>query len=65
SLLGQQSHKFIQHVSFSSDGKKIHGEAQITAAQLSDALDMAGAFLADRAARQPAVRVPVAPSASP
>ena len=49
SLLGQESHKFIQHVSFSSDGKTIRGEAQITAAQLSDALDMAGAFLADRA----------------
>lgn len=65
SLFGQQSHKFIQHVSFSSEGKKIHGEAQITAAQLSDALDMAGAFLADRAARQPSLRAPGAPSASP
>ncbi len=62
SLFGQQSHKFIQHVSFSSEGKMIHGEAQITAAQLSDALDMAGAVLADRAARQPSIRVPGAPA---
>jgi hypothetical protein len=65
SLLGQQSHKFIQHVSFSSDGKTIRGEAQITAAQLSDALDMAGAFLADRATRHDSTRVPGVPSASP
>ena len=41
SLLGQQSHKFI-------------GEARITADQLSTALDMAGAFLADRATRRSA-----------
>ena len=49
SLLGQQSHKFIEHVAFGADGNKIHGEAQVTADQLSTALDMAGAFLADRA----------------
>jgi hypothetical protein len=64
-LLGQDSHKFIQHVSFSADGKTLRGEAQITAAQLSDALDMAGAFLADRATRHDGARVPGAPSAAP
>jgi hypothetical protein len=52
SLLGQQSHKFIEHVAFGSEGNKIHGEAQVTADQLSTALDMAGAFLADRATRR-------------
>ncbi len=52
SLLGQQSHRFIEHVSFGSEGDKIHGEAQVTADQLSTALDMAGAFLADRATRR-------------
>jgi hypothetical protein len=52
SLLGQQSHKFIEHVSFASEGNKIRGEAQVTADQLSTALDMAGAFLADRATRR-------------
>ena len=52
SLIGQQSHKFIEHVAFSSNGKMIRGEAQITAAQLSTALDMAGALLADRATRR-------------
>ncbi|HEX3850088.1 MAG TPA: hypothetical protein VHW01_03930 [Polyangiaceae bacterium] len=59
SLLGQQSHKFIERVSFGSEGNKIHGEAQVTADQLSTALDMAGAFLADRATRR------VAPKAVP
>jgi len=52
SLLGQQTHRFVEHVEFSSEGNKIHGSAQITAAQLSTALDMAGAFLADRNARR-------------
>jgi urease alpha subunit len=51
SLLGQQSHKFIERVAFSAQGKQIHGEALVTADQLSTALDMAGAFLADRATR--------------
>jgi hypothetical protein len=61
SLLGQQSHRFIEHVAFSADGNKIHGSAQITADQLSTALDMAGAFLADRATRRAAPKP--APSA--
>ncbi len=52
SLLGQQSHKFIEHVGFSAQGSKIHGDAQITADQLTTALDMAGAFLSDRATRR-------------
>jgi hypothetical protein len=57
SLLGQQSHKFIEHISFSAQGNKIHGEALITADQLTTALDMAGAFLADRATRHVGPRV--------
>jgi len=48
SLLGQSSHRFIEHVGFSSDGKMIHGTASATAAQLQTALAMAGAFLSDR-----------------
>jgi hypothetical protein len=52
SLLGQQSHRFIERVSFSSEGNMIHGSASITAAQLQTALDMAGAFLTDRASRR-------------
>jgi len=52
SLLGQQSHKFIEHVSFDASGKTIRGEAQITADQLSTALDMAGAFLTERQTRR-------------
>jgi len=61
SLLGQSSHRFIEHVGFTSEGKMIHGTAQITADQLQTALDMAGAFLSDRASR----RAPrPAPSAS-
>jgi hypothetical protein len=64
SLLGQQSHKFIEHVAFSSDGKMIHGDAQITAAQLDTVLDLAGAFLADRATRQERARTPAAPPAT-
>ena len=51
SLLGQQSHKFVEHVAFSSNGKMIRGEAQITVAQLSTVLDLAGALLVDRAKR--------------
>lgn len=61
SLLGQQSHRFIEHVEFSSDGKMIRGTATITADQLSTALDMAGAFLSDRPRR----RVRAVPSAAP
>ena len=61
SLLGQQSHKFIEHVAFGSEGNKIHGEAEVTADQLSTALDMAGAFLADRATRRASPKA--APSA--
>jgi len=62
SLLGQQSHRFIEHVSFDAHGTKIHGNAQITADQLSTALDMAGAFLADRATRHASPKL--APSAA-
>ena len=63
SLLGQQTHKFIEHYSFSANGKMIRGEAQITAEQLSTALDLAGAFLADRSARHERTRAPAVPSA--
>lgn len=52
SLLGQSSHRFIEHVGFSSEGKMIRGSASITADQLQTALDMAGAFLSDRATRR-------------
>jgi hypothetical protein len=52
SLLGQSSHRFIEHVSFTSEGKMIHGTASVTADQLQTALDMAGAFLSDRATRR-------------
>jgi len=52
SLLGQSSHRFIEHVSFTSEGKLIRGSASITADQLQTALDMAGAFLTDRATRR-------------
>ena len=52
SLLGQQSHRFIEHIAFSPDGKLIRGTAIVTADQLSSALDLAGAFLSDRAARR-------------
>ena len=48
SLLGQSSHRFIEHVAFTSEGKMIHGSASVTADQLQTALDMAGAFLSDR-----------------
>jgi hypothetical protein len=65
SLLGQQSHKFIERVAFDSNGKMIHGQAQITAAQLSTALDMAGAFLADRAAHREGARALPSSSAAP
>jgi hypothetical protein len=61
SLLGQSSHKFIERVAFGAEGNKIHGEAQMTADQLSTALDLAGAFLADRATRRAAPKI--APSA--
>lgn len=53
SLLGQSSHRFIEHVAFTSEGKMIHGSASITADQLQTALDLAGAFLSDRATRRP------------
>jgi hypothetical protein len=52
SLLGQSSHRFIEHVDFASDGKMIHGTASVTADQLQTALDMAGAFLSDRSTRR-------------
>ncbi len=52
SLLGQSSHRFIEHFAFSSDGKMIHGIASVTADQLQMALDMAGAFLSDRSTRR-------------
>jgi hypothetical protein len=52
SLLGQSSHRFIEHVGFTSEGKMIRGTASITADQLQTALDMAGAFLSDRNTRR-------------
>ena len=52
SLLGQSSHRFIEHVAFSAEGNLIHGTASVTADQLQTALDMAGAFLSDRATRR-------------
>jgi hypothetical protein len=52
SLLGQSSHRFIEHVGFTSEGKMIHGSASITADQLQTALDMAGGLLSDRATRR-------------
>ena len=52
SLLGQSSHRFIEHVGFSADGKMIRGTASVTAEQLQTALDMAGAFLSERAPRR-------------
>jgi len=52
SLLGQSSHRFIEHVGFTSEGKMIHGSASVTADQLQTALDMAGAFLSDRNTRR-------------
>jgi len=52
SLLGQSSHRFIEHVGFTSEGKMIHGSASVTADQLQTALDMAGAFLSDRSTRR-------------
>jgi len=62
SLLGQSSHRFIEHVGFTSEGKMIHGNARVTRDQLQTALDMAGAFLSDRSARR--ARPTPAPSAS-
>jgi hypothetical protein len=52
SLLGQSSHRFIEHVAFSSEGNLIRGTASVTADQLQTALDMASAFLSDRATRR-------------
>lgn len=52
SLLGQSSHRFIEHVGFTSEGNMIHGTASVTADQLQTALDMAGAFLSDRSTRR-------------
>jgi len=63
-LLGQSSHRFIEHVAFEAEGKMIRGTATVTAAQLSMALDMAGAFLSDRGSRRarPPKALPPAPS---
>jgi hypothetical protein len=63
SLLGQSSHRFIEHVGFTSEGKMIRGSASITAAQLQTALDMAGAFLTDRATRRARPAASSAPGA--
>lgn len=52
SLLGQSSHRFIERVEFSAEGKLIRGSASVTADQLQMGLDMAGAFLADRATKR-------------
>lgn len=52
SLLGQSSHRFIEHVDFTAEGKMIRGSASITADQLQTALDMAGAFMSGRATRR-------------
>jgi hypothetical protein len=55
SLIGAgASHRFVQHVSFSAEGKIIHGQIDATADQLATALDMAGAFLSERGARRAA-----------
>jgi len=53
SLLGQSSHRFIEHVAFTAEGKMIHGSASVTADQLQTALDLAGAFLSERSPRRP------------
>jgi len=52
SLLGQSSHRFIEHVEFSAEGKLIRGTASVTPDQLQMGLDMAGAFLSDRATKR-------------
>jgi hypothetical protein len=52
SLLGQQSHRFIEHIGFTADGKMIRGSATVTADQLSSAIDLAAAFMSDRATRR-------------
>ncbi len=52
SLLGTQSHRFIEHIGFSADGKMIRGTASVTADQLSSAIDLAGAFLTERQQRR-------------
>jgi len=52
SLLGQSSHRFIEHVGFTAEGKLIRGSASVTADQLQTALDMAGAFLSNGSARR-------------
>jgi len=52
SLLGQSSHRFIEHVAFRAEGNLIHGTASVTADQLQTALNMAGAFLSDRSTRR-------------
>lgn len=62
SLLGQQSHKFIERIAFRAEGKMIRGDAELTAAQLSTALDLLGGMLAER---RPRSRPPSAPSAAP
>jgi hypothetical protein len=62
SLLGAQTHRFVEGVSFSAEGNKIHGNAQLSAAQLSTLLDLGEAFLSDRDVRH--ARAPAAPSAS-
>lgn len=63
SMLGITPHRFIERVTFSAEGSTIRGEAHITAAQLTDALDMAGAMLTDRERRRQQRAAP-APSAS-
>lgn len=63
SMFGISPHRFVERIAFSADGKTIRGEVHITAAQLSDALDMAGAMLSDRERRRQQRATP-APSAS-
>ncbi|HEY4106781.1 MAG TPA: hypothetical protein VGM44_22930 [Polyangiaceae bacterium] len=68
SLLGQQSHKFIEHVEFSASGTMIHGTAHATADQLSTAFDLASSFMSERGARHEPPRAPSArgaPSSPP
>ncbi|MEO6602529.1 MAG: hypothetical protein ABIQ16_21785, partial [Polyangiaceae bacterium] len=46
------THRFIEHIGFSADGKMIRGTASVTADQLASALDLAAAFMSDRATRR-------------
>ncbi|HEX3775458.1 MAG TPA: hypothetical protein VHV51_13395, partial [Polyangiaceae bacterium] len=64
SLLGQTSHKFIEHVEFSASGTTIHGTAHATADQLSTAFDLVSSFMSERSARREPPHGSSAPSSS-